>query len=263
MRDVNRLLTSAIAAASFATATAIGGVAVTASPTPDVVEPSTLSVDVNSFGPTPATFTYDLVGSDGSAVSFGVTTAPDDVSPPTTRGVTAGIAATPGISYTLSQRDPGELYRWFDGAGFCFVYGPDGFRDRTVRFAGQSVSFTLGDGERIECFTANQQRGRFDFTTTTTPRSVGKPFTVELAVRDSSGNYQVTQSVRIKNGQTTTTGLLDPRVAYFVRVAETKHWHTDALTCNGRSTSGDAWLRVYLADGLTVNCTIVQHHLVG
>lgn len=219
--------------------------------------PSLLSIDKNSFGPTPATFTFDVVGSDGTSGTLDVATAPTgNTNPPTTRGVGGGFELTPGVTYTITERDPGPTYRWFDGAGFCFVENTDGIRLRTVYEQNRALTLSVAANEQVRCFVANLERGRIDVDLTTQP-SIGKPFTVEIATRNDDGSYTVIDTLRVTDRQPAQTGLLDSRVTYWVRMPATKHWTTDQIRC-GRSTatSGENWARAYLSDGGTLACTI-------
>lgn len=217
---------------------------------------SFLSIDTNSFGGTPTTFVYDVTGSDGSAGTIEVTTSPTgNTNPPTTRGVTGGFALTPGVTYTIRQRDAGPQYRWFVGAGFCFIDSPEGFPVRTVREDGATLTVSVEEGQQVRCFVANLERGRIHVDQVTQP-SIGKPFAVEVAVQNSAGGFDVVDTIRVSDAQNGTSEFLDSRVAYFVRQPATNHFTTDALSCGGAAVSGEAWLRVFVADGASINCTV-------
>jgi len=96
-----------------AVGTSPGQTAVGCRPTPGA---SLVQVDKNVFGGQ-GTFTFDIVGSDGTRGTTTVTTAPATAT--TSRGVTDGDALVPGVTYTLTEQDPGEGFTYFDGSGFC------------------------------------------------------------------------------------------------------------------------------------------------
>lgn len=210
---------------------------------------SSLQIDKNVFGGN-GTFTFDVVGSDGSTNELSVTTT-------TGRDVTPGLQLTPGVTYTITERDPGEAFRYYTGSGFCQVY-VGSLQRGSVREVNGSLSFTAEPGAQYLCFVANLADGRITFDKVTTPRSVNRPFTVEIATRNADGIYTVVDTVRVRDRVDAVSDYLDSRTTYYVRELPTPNWTTTRLACGSASATGNGWVRVYVADGATPSCTITN-----